>query len=473
MAYVTFLWFTHDYAEFGAAETFAQWAARLLGLSPEILGGAVGGAAVFALVPTPAGTPPQTSATTVDGFTTSQAQDETLTALQWTDPSGKPASVWVRTDTTTGALALPSGQVVDGQMLFDPHALATLKAGTLTAMADPSQSASGINYNTPASAAPTLPGGSSPTQPSPLPVSPEGGGLTNVPVNLGVNLNDVVFGGAQGGVGTTADGASTVPVAAGVSGASGEGGLAGVGAGPGSPTAPAGSTAAPTTSLMATAGTDGGGMATTAAPPLPTSSPPLIPPQVQTPQESFPADPSASQPTIFSTPIAPALPHIEQGPAADRVQGPQIVTMSASDAVKLRLAGYTDTNLPIKLGYITEGEINARGKAVGFHDRPGGIDPADARMTQQVKAPDANGIYTGKVEIRDPSASSWVAKRANSSFFPDNLSQQQIVEGTLHAFKESGLTGDGQFTGDSDLGFKIQGWYRGGKIETAYPLREP
>lgn len=144
-----------------------------------------------------------------------------------------------------------------------------------------------------------------------------------------------------------------------------------------------------------------------------------------------------------------------------------------ADAVRLRPDGYTATNPPIELGHIAEGEINARGEAVGFHDRPGGVDPAEARMMRQVEAPDANGVCTGKVEIKRPSTGDWVAKRANSSFFPDNLSHQQIVDGTLHAFRESGLAGDGQFTGASGLGSKIQGWYRGGKMETAYPLREP
>ena len=34
---------------------------------------------------------------------------------------------------------------------------------------------------------------------------------------------------------------------------------------------------------------------------------PLIPPQVEAPQESYPADPNAGQPAISSTPIAPPL----------------------------------------------------------------------------------------------------------------------------------------------------------------------
>ncbi len=86
----------------GSAETFAQWAARLLGITSEIAGGVTGGAIVFTLTPTAAGTPYQTSATAVEGFTTNTAQDEMDTTLRWTDTGGNPASIVVLRDPATG-----------------------------------------------------------------------------------------------------------------------------------------------------------------------------------------------------------------------------------------------------------------------------------------------------------------------------------------------------------------------------------
>ena len=157
-----------------------------------------------------------------------------------------------------------------------------------------------------------------------------------------------------------------------------------------------------------------------------------------------------------STPTAPALP----------------TTVVTTPAPVLPII-LNNTNPQISLGHIFDGEINKRGNAVGFHDRPGGVDPADARMTQLLNPPDANGVYEGKVEVRDPSTGKWVAKSKPSTFFPDNLSQQQITDAVLQAFKNSGVTTDGQFRGASGLGFDIAGWYRGGNIVTAYPIRQP
>ncbi len=134
--------------------------------------------------------------------------------------------------------------------------------------------------------------------------------------------------------------------------------------------------------------------------------------------------------------------------------------------------GHTVISPSIRFGHVHDGDINASGFAGGFHTRPGGNDPPSARMTQLDKPPDKAGVYIGKVEVKDPNTGKFVLKKGFSSFFPDNLSRDQITKAILDAFHHSGQTRDGKFSGDSGLGFDIQGWYTDGKIETAYPVRE-
>ena len=59
----------------------------------------------------------------------------------------------------------------------------------------------------------------------------------------------------------------------------------------------------------------------------------------------------------------------------------------------------TDPN--INLWHIFEGEINRSGKPVGFHARPGGQDPAGARVLSLKDKPNGSGVYTASIEIRD------------------------------------------------------------------------
>jgi hypothetical protein len=124
--------------------------------------------------------------------------------------------------------------------------------------------------------------------------------------------------------------------------------------------------------------------------------------------------------------------------------------------------------------HVLDGEINPKGKAVGYHHRPGGADAPNARMTDQTAPPDANGIYKGKVEIRNEVTDTWVAKKAESSFYPDNLSRTDIVSSIENAWdnKTTFDSGSGLFKGPSGHGFDIQGYMRDGEIKTAFPLRQ-
>lgn len=127
---------------------------------------------------------------------------------------------------------------------------------------------------------------------------------------------------------------------------------------------------------------------------------------------------------------------------------------------------WSRTSPPVNVTHIFEGEINRRGKPVGFHSRPGGRDPGNARVTRIVDRPNRAGVYTAEVEIRSGSGW-WLRKR--STLYPDRLDRQAVIQAVLNAFRNR--TGGGeQFRGPSGLGFTIEGYYQNGRINTAYPI---
>jgi Bacterial EndoU nuclease len=134
---------------------------------------------------------------------------------------------------------------------------------------------------------------------------------------------------------------------------------------------------------------------------------------------------------------------------------------------------WTATDPPIDFAHIETGEINRHGEAVGYHHRPNGINPPGARVLRIVQPPDANGVYRARVAVRDPASGEWIDKRAASTFFPDAMSDDQVIEAVLAAFLDARVRGDGRFLGDSGRGFAVEGWYQSGRIAAAYPLRGP
>ena len=148
--------------------------------------------------------------------------------------------------------------------------------------------------------------------------------------------------------------------------------------------------------------------------------------------------------------------------------------LSARDLETARItAKWTTSDPPINLAHIDYGEINRYGEAVGYHHRLNGVDPPGARVQRIVQPPDATGVYRARVALRDPATGAWIDKKAPSTFFPDAMSDDQIVEAVLAAFQAGSRRGDGQFIGASGRGFAIEGWFRNGRIDAAYPLRGP
>lgn len=125
----------------------------------------------------------------------------------------------------------------------------------------------------------------------------------------------------------------------------------------------------------------------------------------------------------------------------------------------------TDPN--INLWHVFEGEINRSGKPVGFHSRPGGNDPSSARVKSIRDKPNRAGVYTATIEIRD--GNQW--KEKFSSFFPDNMSSDDVIEAVLNAYNKSNDRQAQPFEGPSGLGFTIQGYTSNqGGINTAFPV---
>jgi hypothetical protein len=130
---------------------------------------------------------------------------------------------------------------------------------------------------------------------------------------------------------------------------------------------------------------------------------------------------------------------------------------------------WSRTSPPVNVTHIFEGEINRRGKPTGFHSRPGGHDPANARLVRIVDRPNRSGVYTAEVEIR--SQDGWLSKR--STLYADRMDRTAVIQAVLNAFQHrTGNRGesDEQFRGPSGAGFTIEGYYQNGRINTAYPI---
>lgn len=122
--------------------------------------------------------------------------------------------------------------------------------------------------------------------------------------------------------------------------------------------------------------------------------------------------------------------------------------------------------------HVFRGEINRRGRAVGFHHRPSGGD--NARVvpgTETVLGP--HGVYQAQVEIRDPITGQWVRKEAPSTFFPDDWPADRVLDEIGGAFdnamKNKKMKGN-KWQGTSPSGLKIEGYLDpDGSIPSTFP----
>jgi hypothetical protein len=132
-------------------------------------------------------------------------------------------------------------------------------------------------------------------------------------------------------------------------------------------------------------------------------------------------------------------------------------------AIDHRTRVWSDTRPPINLTHVFAGEINRRGKPVGFHSRPGGSDPWGSGVVRVVDRPDRAGVYTAVV---------WIGRRGRSkfsTFYPDRLTRPQVIAAILNAYRQGRRRGE-RFSGPSGRGFTIEGYLQSGRISTAYPI---
>ena len=120
----------------------------------------------------------------------------------------------------------------------------------------------------------------------------------------------------------------------------------------------------------------------------------------------------------------------------------------ARDGATSAASKWTATNPPIDFAHIETGEINRHGEAVGYHHRPNGVDPPGAKVLRVIQRADASGVYRARVALHDPADGQWVDKRAASTFFPDAMSDDEVIQAVLAAFHNGHRRGDGEFVGD-------------------------
>ncbi|MDU1127274.1 MAG: EndoU domain-containing protein, partial [Clostridium sp.] len=127
---------------------------------------------------------------------------------------------------------------------------------------------------------------------------------------------------------------------------------------------------------------------------------------------------------------------------------------------------HTENFTSIKaIKHILEGEINRRGKAVGFHmenmpTRKGNI------IENTRSGVDENGIYKAKVVIKG------IRKQAQSSFFPTKMIPQQIIDAINEAYNRKDKISENKYSGKTSYGFEIIMYLDSNdKIITAYPIK--
>jgi hypothetical protein len=134
------------------------------------------------------------------------------------------------------------------------------------------------------------------------------------------------------------------------------------------------------------------------------------------------------------------------------------------DITKLRR---TQHFRPNALRHIFHGEVNVRGKAVGYHyegipNTPGKVIPGTETP------PNRYGVYQAQVEVNG------IPKTGNSgysTFFPKNMSPQEIVDAINHAYSNKvHLTGN-TYVGVAPNGMEIQMYLdASGQIISAFPI---
>lgn len=165
--------------------------------------------------------------------------------------------------------------------------------------------------------------------------------------------------------------------------------------------------------------------------------------------------------------------------AVSAVQGAQLRS-GLSDLAKItpdfsRDAEYiakTDVDLlrrnNFDMDHVLAGEMNARGKATGYHAEFAAVGSARIKPGTNITY-HSNGTYEAAVQAWDASKGVWVDKARDSTFFPPSWSRARIEYEVSEAFK-SGVPKTG-FDATSPSGIQIQFyWDAQNQRTTFYPM---
>ncbi|WP_208018046.1 WXG100 family type VII secretion target [Bacillus arachidis] len=116
------------------------------------------------------------------------------------------------------------------------------------------------------------------------------------------------------------------------------------------------------------------------------------------------------------------------------------------------------------LKHIFQGEVTKKGKAVGFHYE--GAEGSKGKIVGRIEGPDDFGVYKANVEIDGK------PKNAKSTFFPKDMTQQQIVDLINEAYANKEISRNNIYRGVASNGMRIEMQIKKGKIISAYPVYE-
>ena len=118
------------------------------------------------------------------------------------------------------------------------------------------------------------------------------------------------------------------------------------------------------------------------------------------------------------------------------------------------------------INHIFEGEVNKKGKAVGYH-----YENIRNSAGQVIKGsrekPNKSGAYAGKVKVNDIPKT---ANKGRSTFFPKSMSPQQVIDAINEAYANRVFIRGNTYEGTSRSGMEIMMFIdKNGKIISAFP----
>lgn len=144
----------------------------------------------------------------------------------------------------------------------------------------------------------------------------------------------------------------------------------------------------------------------------------------------------------------------------------QSITETEFNPEDFDTADLKGTKIFVKNGleHIFFGTINREGKATGYHYE--GLAP-DVEIIEKTRSKtDRHGVYRAKITIDGE------PKKAYSTFFPQDWTPQEVVDGINEAFDNSEHVSGNIFEGESQ-GIKIQMYLTDDdKIISAFPIYE-